>query len=162
MDFLNTIMLSQSDAITSTASTILRLMATISARLIYHATLAAPPGVVVALVIISTPPAIANPYTLKCTTEYGDPAVDLTVDLDRRVMTWGTKDYTITNITDRYITAIENDALAGRNVGGEIWVLDRVTGDYKRAAVGMFCKEPPPCRTGTVLRAFTYFRRCVR
>jgi hypothetical protein len=116
---------------------------------------------VVALVVISTPPAIANPYTLKCTTEFGDPAADLTVDLDRKVMTWGTAaNYTITEITDRYITAIQNDGMP-EDVGGEIFVLDRVTGDYKRAAVGMFCKEPS-CRTGNVWRARTFFGRCVR
>jgi hypothetical protein len=74
-------------------------------------------SLVVALVVISTPPAIANPYTLKCTADTGEPAADLTVDLDRKVMRWGMTNYRITKITDRYITAIENDDVIDRNLG---------------------------------------------
>jgi len=120
-------------------------------------------SLVVASVVISMSAAIANPYTLKCTTAAGEPAADLTVDLDRKVMTWGqSPNYRITKVTDRYITAIRNDDdVTPIDVGSEIWVLDRVTGDYKRASVEMFCKESS-CRTGSVLQAATYFGRCVR
>ena len=40
-------------------------------------------SLVLALVVISMP-AIANPDTLKCTTETGESAGDLTVDLERK------------------------------------------------------------------------------
>jgi hypothetical protein len=113
------------------------------------------------LVVFSTS-GIASPYTLKCTpTSVPDRTVDLTVDLDRKEMVWGPQRFAITHITDRYITAIENIAAVGKEVGGEVWVLDRVTGDYKGAIVGMFCKEPS-CRTGSVLQAFTSLGRCFR
>lgn len=118
--------------------------------------------VAAASLLLTLTPAIAKPYLLKCTTKSGEPAADLIVDLERRVMTWGmaVPNYIITKITDRYITAIENEDVMASNVGGEVWVLGRVTGDYQRASVGMFCKDAS-CRTGFELEANTYFGRCV-
>ena len=81
--------------------------------------------------------------------------------------------YTITDITDEYITGINtaHDAYPSFHpvspaqlVGGEVLVLDRVSGVYKRAWVGLFCKYPPPhCEGGsTVLRADTTTGKCMR
>ena len=77
-------------------------------------------------------------------------------------MTWGkTPSYIIIKITDRYITAIENQNVITTDVGDEIWVLDRVSGDYKRATVGMYCNDAS-CNSGTQLDVGKYFGRCVR
>ncbi len=73
----------------------------------------------------------------------------------------GTKRYTITNITDDYITGIES-ANTDPLVGDEIMVLNRFNGDYRRAWVGLFCKDPK-CEGGnTVLRADTVDGKCFR
>ena len=77
-------------------------------------------------------------------------------------MTWGkTPSYIIIKITDRYITAIENQNVITTDVGDEIWVLDRVSGDYKRATVGMYCNDAS-CNSRTQLDVGKYFGRCVR
>jgi hypothetical protein len=76
----------------------------------------------------------------------------------------------MTDITDEYVTAIhtEHDFLGGirstNPVGGEVLVLTRFTGVYKRAWVGLFCKYPPPHSEGgsTVLRADTATGTCMR
>ena len=73
---------------------------------------------------------------LKCTTSTGDPAANLEIDLAKKVMTWGVLHYSITAVTDRYISAYQ---LMHEEVGGETWVLDRTNGKYFRAGVGMFC-----------------------
>lgn len=50
--------------------------------------------------------ATATPYVLKCTTDKGEAAADLTVDLDGQVMLWGGTRYKITSETDRYVTGM--------------------------------------------------------
>jgi hypothetical protein len=106
--------------------------------------------------------AFANPYVLKCTDENGSPIVDLTVDIDRLVMTfgWAKPNYIITKITDRYITALEDQHVMTTAVGGEVWVLDRVTGEYKRGGVAMLCDYG--CKDGAKLTTYTYFGKCAR
>jgi hypothetical protein len=76
----------------------------------------------------------AAPITLKCTDSSGQPAADLFVDSAAGVMRWGVIPYRITHQNDRYISAVQSTT---NNVGGEIWVLDRVTGQYTRASVAM-------------------------
>lgn len=73
----------------------------------------------------------AAPLTLKCKTAIG--IADLVVDIDNRTMRWGILKYEIRHVTDRYITAIHEHS---DNVGAEVWVLDRTTGEYQRADVG--------------------------
>jgi hypothetical protein len=118
---------------------------------------------IVIFLMMGATPTMAKPYELKCTTDRGEPAADLTVDIDNMVMTWGTAlpNYTITKITDRYITAIENQHVVQTDVGSEIFVFDRVTGVYKRAAIAMFCNDST-CKTGSHLEVGTYFGKCVR
>ena len=105
--------------------------------------------------------ALTKPYTLKCTLVEGYPPVDLVIDLDDRAMKLAASRYTVTNITEEYITGVEN-ADTDPPVGGEIMVLNRFNGDYKRAWIGMFCKNGPPNCGGTVLRAFTQSGKCLR
>jgi hypothetical protein len=127
-------------------------------------------GSVILMLFVNS--ALAKPYTLKCTTVEGYPPADLVIDLDKRVMEWGVggvQRYTVTNVTEEYITGLESADYVLRPatdppVGGKIMVLNRFNGDYKRAWVGLFCKDPPPnCEGGdTVLRAFTQSGKCFR
>jgi hypothetical protein len=105
--------------------------------------------------------AVAKPYVLKCMSDRGEPIADLTVDLDHMTMTWGwaSPNYIITKITDRYITALENQHVSATEVGGEVWVLDRVTGQYKRSGVAMLCDDD--CKAGYKLTAYTYLGKCL-
>jgi hypothetical protein len=107
---------------------------------------------------VAVPASAANPITLKCTTSNGEPAADLKVDIANHRMSWDALNYKITHVTDRYITAIDTKLL-NTNVGGEVWVLDRVNGKYKRALVVMGCPDPT-CPNGPRLAALTYVGRC--
>jgi hypothetical protein len=121
-------------------------------------------ALVVASLLISAAAVIAKPYVLNCTTDTGEQAADLTVDLDQMVMTWGmaVPNYIIDKITDRYITGLQKEDVFSTDEGKEVFVLDRVTGQYKKTHVGLFCKDSS-CRAGnTVLRAFAHSGKCVR
>lgn len=75
--------------------------------------------------------------TLKCIAEDGTPVSDLAIDFQNKTMKWGQSSvYSITSMNDRYISAYQNTY---GEVGGETWVLDRITGKYIRAAVELFC-----------------------
>jgi hypothetical protein len=77
----------------------------------------------------------AAPMVLKCNATPNGPIIQtLTVDLEGRWMKWGNlgKGYKIISMTDRYITGLQE---TDKGIGGELWVLDRDTGEYWRAAV---------------------------
>jgi hypothetical protein len=115
----------------------------------------------VLVALLASTSAVANPYVLKCTAENGSPVADLIVDIDQMVMSFGlAKNYIITKITDRYITALENQHVMTTEVGSEVWVLDRITGEYKRGGVAMLCDGE--CKAGYKLTAYTYFGKCGR
>jgi hypothetical protein len=106
-------------------------------------------SVVLAALIIWAAPAIADSYILACIPDRApDPAQPLILDLDQKLMTWH-GNYKIINITDRYLTAIENNE---GSVGGEIFIFDRANGEYYRAVVAL---------TDTGLEATTYTGRCI-
>jgi hypothetical protein len=85
--------------------------------------------------------AIAAPTTLQCKTDTGAHASQLVLDLEKRRMRWGSStDYRITRLTKRFITAVEVGWMgAPREVGSEIWVMDRASGTYWRASVYQVC-----------------------
>jgi len=127
-------------------------------------------GLVVVTVFGLPTSATAELQALKCTVEINEEAtdlnIDLTVDLDHKVMTLGVVKYTIVHITDRYITALEENP---NRVGSDIIVLDRITGNYKRAGVANLCTIPTGeedpntyCKNHMHLEARTYSGRCVR
>ena len=112
------------------------------------------------LQVLCTGVALAEPLALKCATEDGTPAADLIVDISKRTLSWAHHKYRIISIDDRYISAYQESDNA---VGGEVWVLNRASGEYLRAGVGIFMtraesekKEPGK------LRANTYQGKCVR
>jgi len=83
--------------------------------------------------------AVSPPTTLKCTTHDGIETVDLVVDLDNRKMNWGISEYLITKVSDNYITG--SQVMGSYRDGGEIWVIDRSSGEYWRASVGKICTD---------------------
>jgi hypothetical protein len=101
--------------------------------------------------------AYAESLTLKCTTVDGKPAADLTIDLEAKRMTWSLTEYSITGLTDRYITGVSREF---DRIGGEIFVVDRSTGAYQRARVSMTCVDDK-C-TEHRLSSDTYRGRCAR
>lgn len=114
----------------------------------------------VLLVLLPVPFVSAEPITLKCTTDNGSPAADLIVNVPNRTLSWAHREYTITFIDERYISAYEqsNDA-----VGGEVWVFDRNSGEYLRAGVGIFWSTPDAVtKEPGKLTANTYSGKCVR
>jgi hypothetical protein len=112
----------------------------------------------------------AAPMVLKCNAVPGGPFVfTLTVDLEGKWMRFGDySTYKIISMNDRYITGFEDN---DKHVGGELWVLDRETGEFWRAAVflgwGANVLTPEQLR-GTALRppetmqSATYSGKCNR
>ena len=76
-----------------------------------------------------------------------EPVSDLQIDLENDVFEWGAQSYTIKGLTTRYITAVSVGIKIGggeiqkEDVGTEIFVIDRVTGEYQRAAVFMAMQD---------------------
>ena len=105
----------------------------------------------------------AEPVTLKCVTTEGREAADLMIDIDNEVMKWGINTYDIIHIDDKYISAYLRPY---EDVGGEIWVIDRRTGEYKRGSVAvLFSKIEDPDNLGNIqgrLRGNIYTGKCVK
>lgn len=103
----------------------------------------------------------AAPVTLKCTTAQGTPAADLVVDVENSTMLWSISKYTIHAIDDRYISA---HSVGPREIGGEIWVLNRATGEYLRASVSVTWDSPEAIerRLPGKLGTSTYTGKCSR
>ena len=102
--------------------------------------------------------AFAESVVLKCTTSDGRDTVDLTIDLKKKELRWGPTKYFIININDKYISAYKRTEDI---VGGEIWVIDRRSGEYKRGLVGIMFSEgenPEQAR----LKAITSSGQCVK
>lgn len=94
-------------------------------------------ALIVALLLPSA--ATAGAVTLKCTDQSGQPVADLQVDVGAGEMRWSIISYRITQQDERYISATE--ITEADRVGGEVWVLDRVTGQYTRAAVAILASQ---------------------
>jgi len=82
--------------------------------------------------------ATQKPITLKCHADNGTPTVDLLIDLENREMKWGITRYGILKIAKGYITALEIQP--HKTVGTEVFVVERSSGKYWRASVGMTCR----------------------
>jgi hypothetical protein len=103
----------------------------------------------------------AAPVTLKCTAAGSSALFDIIIDIEKRTMTWGGS-YQIRSITDRYITAILDPSETRDKLGGEVWVLDKDTGEYQRASVGMVSRGVNGTYTPFKLEANAYSGRCTR
>lgn len=104
----------------------------------------------------------AAPITFKCMTSAGDPAADLIVDPENRTLMWGgNQKYTIHSMSDRYISAYLNST---GEVGGEVWVFNRITGEYLRASayIGWDSPEAITRKEAGKLTATTFRGKCTR
>lgn len=79
--------------------------------------------------------AMSVPTKLNCTTESLPNAQTFTIQIyiEKKQLELGDIPYDIVQISDNYISAIEKSD--GTNVGGEVFVINRTTGRFKRAAV---------------------------
>jgi hypothetical protein len=100
----------------------------------------------------------ASEVTLKCVTDTGQKAADLKIDLALETMKWAHIEYKIHHSNDMYISAYEKNV----EIGGEVWVINRVTGEYKRSAVGMYCNSDCGKNDTQVLLSRTYAGRCTK
>lgn len=108
------------------------------------------------LTFLWLPPVFAEPVLLKCRTQEGRDAANLIVDVENQRMEWGSSMYDIRRMNSEYLTGYTD----GFDVGGEVFVIHRSTGEYWRAAVTAFCQDAE-CNT-TKLGTGTYRGRCVR
>jgi hypothetical protein len=108
----------------------------------------------ISILLVVAAPASAEIIKLHCKTADGTPTPDLLIDLNSRRFEWGVFKYAITNVSDTYITGTEIDT----GIGGEIFVLDRVSGEVQRASVYMGCVDRN-CRNSK-LTAGTFYGTC--
>ena len=83
--------------------------------------------------VVATGSAWADSKVFKCVTEDGDPAVDISVDLENKVLNFGSLEYRIHHINSQFVSAYMNPI--NNAVGGEVLVFDRLNGEYHRATV---------------------------
>jgi len=106
-------------------------------------------------VLCLSPSIHAAPVVLKCVTSDGLEASDLIVDVENREMSWGPTKYDINYLDDIHISAYARNGL---DVYGEVWVIDRRTGEYHRASIGMKGYTIEDVQ----LSADTYTGKCVK
>ena len=81
--------------------------------------------------------AIGTPVRLTCVSidPPGDYKIKIEVDLENRRIKYGDLFMDIVRLDDRYVTAINRPDDILYQVGGELLVLDRITGELQRAAI---------------------------
>jgi SLT domain-containing protein len=114
------------------------------------------------LMILSLPVA-AEEVVLKCTTSEGHPTEDLRLDIENRKMVWGYREYSskydIYHVDDTYISAYEKPRNQ-HQVNGDVWVINRITGEYRRASAGIFYTKEDTAFKNGVLGTNTYSGTC--
>ncbi len=116
-------------------------------------------SLIVVLGLLAGMGAHAAPITLKCTDSSGQAVADLTVDIAAGQMHWSITKYRITQHDQRYISAQE--VVPDDRVGGETWVLDRVTGQYVRAGVAILATGfSGPTPVDPKLQSFSFTGVC--
>ena len=96
--------------------------------------------------------------TLICKTNdgitHGKPLI---IDYTKNSAVWGSPDlYEIKYKTDEWLTLVRGDAY--NKIGGEIALINRLTGEYKRVNIGTFCVDST-CTSQKVNNAY-YFGTC--
>ena len=99
---------------------------------------------------------VAESIVLNCTTSDGQKAADLIIDLSNRTMTWSVATYDIVYEDDTYIIAYQRIT----DMGGEVWAIDRNTGEYHRGAVGIYYTEIPKPSDQGKFEAITHSGYC--
>jgi hypothetical protein len=81
----------------------------------------------------------AQPVTLSCIQTDGT-NYKLVVDVAKRTMKLNLSEYDIHHVDDEYISAYQKVPSRFVVDGGEVWMMNRATGQFKRAIVGTFCR----------------------
>ena len=104
----------------------------------------------------------ADTVTLKCYAgDNGERVADLVVNIEAKTLKWGAySEYEIISSNETYITAYAKPNQFIKEVGGEVWSINRVTGEYKRAAVGIYHGENAKPTDKGSLEALTFSGKC--
>lgn len=105
----------------------------------------------------------AEKIVLKCVDSAGGVIAPMTIDTDKMIATWDPKTgneskLKIDEIDQNLITLIDAHSSSKVNHGGEIWVIDRFTGEFANGGVGLFCKDQN-C-ISTRLNPYTQHGKC--
>ena len=106
----------------------------------------------------------ADTVTLKCYAgDNGERVADLVVNIEAKTLKWGAySEYEIISSNEIYITAYAKPNQFNKEVGGEVWSINRVTGKYKRAAVGIYHSENAKPTDKGSLEAITFSGKCIK
>jgi len=99
-------------------------------------------SIILGLLLIST--LFSATFTLKCVNSNGTKVPDILVDLQKKTIKGGMAVYDIVALDDTYIVAYQRtNPLV--SAGGEVLMINRLTGDFRRAYVGeMFTAGEDP------------------
>ena len=81
----------------------------------------------------------AETVNLNCKVNESNSNVNAKINIDEGFMEFGWIKYNITSVTETYITGIHIDE--DDNVGGDIWVLNRIEGTYLRSYNWLTCVD---------------------
>ena len=79
---------------------------------------------------------LAETINLKCKVNETNSSINAKVNIDEGFMEFGWIKYDITSVTDEYITGFQTE-----DVGGDIWVLNRIDGNYLRSFNWITCVD---------------------
>ena len=107
------------------------------------------------------PPVVhAESFTLKCIYVEGDTAPTLTIDLEKKEITTGSRfsTYDITDVNENYISAY----LRPNGVGGEVIVIDRRNGNFTRGLVINSFDADIEKPSSAKINSITFYGRCTK
>lgn len=102
-------------------------------------------------------PAFADTIRLSCTSDDGASAGELVIDFSNNSFKHGEVSLTITENDPDYVTAIGTNS---PSPGGQIWVIEKMTGRFARAFSGNICSSSS-C-SDEMLTAFSMSGRCLK
>ena len=115
------------------------------------------------LMLLVSTVSTAEPITFTCVSDSYPHPVNLAIDLEKKLMYWGglsIRDpirYSIHHVNDQYISA--NRGL--NETGGEIWVIDRVSGECWRSSIGIkWAREAIEDKQPGILSSDTFHGVC--
>lgn len=111
-----------------------------------------------ALQLLTVQVLYARPVTLSCVQTDGT-RYSLVVDVAKRTMKLNMGAYDIHHVDDAYISAYARQTRF-QHGGGEAWMMNRATGQFKRAFVGTYCRGAPSPDCVEQLDAFVVEGRC--
>lgn len=116
-------------------------------------------AVIAAGLTVASVHAAAQRVTLSCKLDDGTQMVPLNIDYASKSAQWGDGGkYEITHLTDQHVTLSRVVPARTRSPGGDLWLIDRYDGSFRRVAIGLFC-QTDACKESRP-NAFTYAGVC--